>query len=356
MNTFCTASNIPSQQGRRVVITGANSGIGFHTALELARHGAEVILPARTQAKAQDAVVRIHAEVPDAKVLAEILDLADQSSVRAFAARTIERFPGHSLDLLINNAGVMAIPKREVTVDGFERQFATNYLGPFALTALLLPSIKPQPGSRIVTVSSTAGNFGKIEVDNLQSERRYRPMWQAYAQSKLADLIFTLELQRKLTASHSPILSTAAHPGYAVTNLQTSGPGEGNLPMKIMMKLLHGLSHDARHGALPTLFAAVSPTAQPGGYYGPDGLFETKGNPTAAKIPAAAKDQAVAARLWEQSERLTGATFASLVSLATADASYLPSDPKPHTRGKGIGVDAKGGGSDWAHSERPVIR
>jgi NAD(P)-dependent dehydrogenase (short-subunit alcohol dehydrogenase family) len=274
-----------------------------------------VILPARTEAKAQDAVDRIRAEVPDAKVHLEILDLADQSSVRAFAARTIERFPGQSLDLLINNAGVMAIPTREVTVDGFERQFATNYLGPFALTALLLPSIKPQPGSRIVTVSSNAGKYGKIAFDNLQSERRYSPMFGAYTQSKLADLIFTLELQRRLTAAHSPILSVAAHPGYAVTNLHDSGPGDGNSPMKMMLNLLHPLSQDAHHGALPTLFAAVSPTAQPGGYYGPDGFLETKGDPTAAKIPAAAKDQAVAARLWEQSERLTGTNFAYLESL-----------------------------------------
>jgi NAD(P)-dependent dehydrogenase (short-subunit alcohol dehydrogenase family) len=325
MKTPWTANKIPSQQGRRVVITGANSGIGFHTALELARHGAEVILPARTETKAHDAVDRIRAEVPDAKVLAEILDLADQSSVRAFAARTSERFPGQSLDLLINNAGVMAIPRREVTVDGFERQFATNYLGPFALTALLLPSIKPQPGSRIVTVCSNAGKYGKIEFDNLQSERRYSPMFGAYAQSKLADLIFALELQRRLSAAHSPILSMAAHPGYAVTNLHDSGPGAGNSPMKILLNLLHPLSQDAHRGALPTLFAAVSPTAEPGGYYGPDGFLETKGNPSAAKIPAAAMDGAVAARLWEQSERLTGATFASLGSLTEAAASYIPS-------------------------------
>jgi NAD(P)-dependent dehydrogenase (short-subunit alcohol dehydrogenase family) len=310
MKTSWTASDIPSQHGRRVVVTGGNSGIGFHTALELARQGAEVILPARTQAKGEDAVARIRAEVPEAKVLAEILDLADQSSVRAFAARYIERFPGQSLDLLINNAGVMAIPTREVTVDGFERQFATNYLGPFVLTALLLPSIKPQPGSRIVAVCSNAGKYGKIAFDNLQSERRYRPMFGAYSQSKLADLIFALELQRRLTAAHSPVLSIAAHPGYAVTNLHDSGPGAGNSPMKVLLNLLHPLSQDAHQGALPTLFAAVSPTVQPGGYYGPDGFLETKGTPAAAKIPVAAKDKAVAARLWEQSERLTGTTFA----------------------------------------------
>jgi NAD(P)-dependent dehydrogenase (short-subunit alcohol dehydrogenase family) len=314
MKTPWTASDIPSQQGRRVLITGANSGIGFHTALELARHGAELILPARSEAKAKDAVERIRAEVPNAKVHTDILDLADQSSIRAFAARTIQRFPSQSLDLLINNAGVMAIPTREVTVDGFERQFATNFLGPFALTALLLPSIKPQPGSRIVAISSNAGKYGKIAFDNLQSERRYRPMFGAYTQSKLADLIFAVELQRRLTAAHSPILSVAAHPGYAVTNLHDSGPGTGTSPIKVLLNLLHPLSQDAHHGALPTLFAAVSPAAQPGGYYGPDGFLETKGDPTAATIVAAAKDQAVAARLWEQSERLTGVTFPSLHS------------------------------------------
>ena len=313
MKTPWTASDIPSQQGRRVLITGANSGIGFHTALELARHGAELILPARSEAKAKDAVERIRAEVPNAKVHTDILDLADQSSIRAFAARTIQRFPSQSLDLLINNAGVMAIPTREVTVDGFERQFATNFLGPFALTALLLPSIKPQPGSRIVAISSNAGKYGKIAFDNLQSERRYRPMFGAYTQSKLADLIFAVELQRRLTAAHSPILSVAAHPGYAVTNLHDSGPGTKTSPMKVLLNLLHPLSQDAHHGALPTLFAAVSPAAQPGGYYGPDGFLETKGDPTAATIVAAAKDQAVATRLWEQSERLTGVTFPSLV-------------------------------------------
>jgi len=309
MRQSWTANHIPSQQGRRVVITGANGRLGFQAALELARRGAEMILPARTEAKAQDAALRIRAEVPDAKVVAEIIDLSDQSSVRAFAGRYVERFPGPSLDLLINNAGVVALPTRGVTVDGFERQFATNSLGPFALTALLFASIKPQPGSRIVTVSSLASNFGKIDFDNLQSERRYGPVLPTHGQAKLANLMFSLELQRKLTAAHSPILSTAAHPGYAVANQPASGPGDDKLSMKIMRGLLHNLSHDVPHGALPTLFAAVSPTAQPGGYYGPDGLFGLRGAPTAAKIPAAAKDQAVAKRLWEQAERLTGVKF-----------------------------------------------
>ena len=208
----------------------------------------------------------------------------------------------------------MAVPTRELTVDGYERQFATNYLGPFALTALLFWSIKPQPGSRIVTVASGVSNHGKIEFDNLNSQRRYSPMWQAYAQSKLADLIFQQELQRRLTAMHSPILSTGAHPGYAVTNLQVTGPGD-TVPSScacgmIILKPL--ASQDAAHGALPTLFAATAPEATPGGYYGPSGFQELKGYPVPAKITAAAKDVALAQRLWTESERLTGVRFEPL--------------------------------------------
>ena len=304
-----TTSNIPSQAGRRVVITGANSGIGFEAALALARMGAEVILPARTKAKAEDAAGRILRQVPNAQLHTEVLDLAVQASVHDFANRVRERFPGQSLDLLINNAGVMALPTRELTVDGFERQFATNYLGPFALTALLLPSIKQTAGSRVVTVSSSVSNQGKIEFDNLQSERIYKPMFQAYAQSKLADLIFSQELQRRLNAIGSPILSTAAHPGYAVTNLQADHLGLG---MKIVTKTMKPfLSQDAAHGALPTLYAAVVEEAVGGGYYGPDGIAELKGYPAAVRVPKAALDETVAKRLWFESERLTGVTFSA---------------------------------------------
>jgi len=227
-------------------------------------------------------------------------------------------YPGQSLDLLINNAGVMAVPKRELTVDGYERQFATNFLGPFALTALLFWSIKPQPGSRIVTVSSGVSNQAKIEFDNLQSERRYRPMFQAYAQSKLADLIFQQELQRRLTAIGSPIASTGAHPGYALTNLQVTGPGE-KMPLWMLLGtslLKPYLSQDAAHGALPTLFAATAPEATPGGYYGPSGFQELKGHPVPAKITAAAKDVTLAKRLWTETERLTGVTFGALSDAA----------------------------------------
>lgn len=313
MKTKWTIEDIGSQSGRRVVITGANSGIGFETALELARKGAEIVLPARTQKKTQDAIARILQQVPTAVLYPEILDLAEQSSVRGFAARVIEQFPGQSIDLLINNAGVMALPTREITVDGFERQFATNYLGPFALTALLLPSIKKQNGSRIVTVSSSASKQGKIEFENLQSERVYKPMFQAYAQSKLADLVFAVELQRRLTASGSPILSTAAHPGYAVTNLQADHIGAG---MKFITTLLKPfLSQDAAHGALPTLFAAVAADAQPGGYYGPDGIGELIGHPTAVSIGRTAMDTTLAKRLWSESERLTGVSFGALSAI-----------------------------------------
>jgi NAD(P)-dependent dehydrogenase (short-subunit alcohol dehydrogenase family) len=314
MKTPWTTNDFPSQQGRRIVITGANSGIGFHTALELARAGAEIVLPARTREKADGAIARIRAKVPEAKLVAEILDLADQSSVRGFAARYIERFPGHSLDLLINNAGVMALPAREITVDGWERQFATNYLGPFALTALLFNSIKPKTGSRVVTVSSSVTKWGKLDFDNLQSEKLYKPMSQAYGQAKLADSIFALELQRRLTAVHSPIISTASHPGYAITNLQATI--QGGL-MGVVTKLLAPIaSQDAAHGALPTLFAAVAREAVPGGYYGPDRFFELKGNPVAVPIAKAAQDAAVARRLWAESERLTGVSFRMLAEVA----------------------------------------
>ena len=310
MKTKWTTENIPSQAGRRAVITGANSGIGFEAALALAHKGAELILPARTQGKADDAAARILEHVPDARLHSEILDLAVLDSVHAFAGRVKKRFPGESLDLLINNAGVMALPTREVTGDGFERQFATNYLGPFALTMLLLPSIKPVAGSRVVTVSSAASNQGKIEFDNLQSERVYKPMFQAYAQSKLADLIFSRELQRRLKAVGSPILSTAAHPGYAVTNLQADHLPSGLKILITMMKPF--LSQDAAHGALPTLYAAIAPQAVAGGYYGPDGIAELKGYPTSVPVPKSALDETVAKRLWEESERLTHVRFGAL--------------------------------------------
>ena len=303
--TKWTTAQIPSQTGKRIIITGANSGIGFFTALELARAGAQVVLPSRTVAKAEDAAGRIRRLVPAADVQPEVLDLAELASVRAFAARAGDQ----PLDILVNNAGVMAVPRREVTVDGYERQFATNFLGPFALTALLLPALLKAAEPRVTTVSSGLANDGKINFDDLQSERKYRPLMGAYAQSKLADLLFTLELQRRANAAGVHLISTAASPGYAITNLQATLTGAFRIVTAILKPLF---SQDAAAGALPTLYAAVAPETQPGGYYGPDGPMNLKGSPTALKVPARARDVAVAKRLWTEAERLTGVTFGAL--------------------------------------------
>lgn len=272
-------------------------------------------MPARTQAKAEEAMRRIRKEVPAASLIPDILDLADLDSVRTFAERFLERSDSASLNLLINNAGVYALGTRQVTPDGFERQFATNYLGPFALTALLFPSIKRRLGSRVVTVASIYSKSGKIDFDNLQSERSYRPVYGAYAMSKLADLMFGLELQHLLTMVHSPIASICAHPGYSITNIKHSTP----LYIRFFDALPQPcLAQSAAQGALPTLFAAAAPTAQAGGFYGPDGFLETKGFPAPAKIPARARDRTVAQQLWKETERLTGVSFAFMSNLPTS--------------------------------------
>lgn len=305
-----TSEFIPSQSGRRALITGATSGIGFETARELARKGAEIILPARSMAKAKDAVDRIRTEISAASVIPCVLDLASQASVREFASWFSRQYPGTSIDLLINNAGVMAIPKRELTVDGFERQFATNFLGPFALTALLYPHVRQREGNRIVIVSSSVTKWAKIDFNNLHSEHHYSPMAQAYGQSKLADSLFALELHRRLTRAGSAVAVTSAHPGYAITNLQTSGPGTRLSAFRIISSILKPfLSQDAAHGALPTLFAAAASQAVPGEYYGPDGLFELKGYPRSVLIPTKAQNSDDAERLWSEAERLTGIAF-----------------------------------------------
>jgi NAD(P)-dependent dehydrogenase (short-subunit alcohol dehydrogenase family) len=307
--TKWTSSDIPSQAGRRIIITGANSGIGWETALALARAGAEVVLAARTSAKGQDAVHRISRIVPAAKAQSSILDLASLQSVREFATREGDR----PLDLLINNAGTGGAPQRELTADGFERVFATNYLGPFALTGLLLPALLRTAKPRVVTVASSAGKLGRIDFDNLQSEQRYRPIWGAYSQAKLADHIFALELQRRLDAAGMPLMSIACHPGYAITNLEKYTTGAG---MKLLTAILRPwASQDAAHGALPTLYAAVSSDAKPGGFYGPDGPLEAKGYPVAVPIPKQARDTALARRLWSVSETLTGVSFGPLSNI-----------------------------------------
>jgi NAD(P)-dependent dehydrogenase (short-subunit alcohol dehydrogenase family) len=300
-----TTSDIPPQSGRRVIITGATSGIGWETALQLAGAGAYVVLTARTAAKGEDAVDRIRRIFPSARIRPSILDLASFQSIREFAAREGDQ----PLDLLVNNAGAMATKRRELTVDGFERTFGTNYLGPFALTGLLLPALLRADQARVVTVASAASKQGKIDLNDLQSDRHYK-LTASYARSKLADLIFAIELQRRIDATKTPLLSVACHPGYAITNLQNSELGLG---MTVLAAILRPwASQDAAHGALPTLFAAVSSEAQPGGYYGPDGPLEAKGFPVRVPIPKRARDTELAKRLWSISEQLTGVSFGLL--------------------------------------------
>jgi NAD(P)-dependent dehydrogenase (short-subunit alcohol dehydrogenase family) len=271
----------------------------------LARAGSEVVLPTRSDSKGHDAVERIRRELPSAKVRSEVLGLASLRSVRAFAAKINN---GPKLDLLVNNAGVMSVPQRQVTQDGFELQFGTNFLGPFALTVLLMPALRRAVAPRITTVSSGATNMGlkRINFDDRQWEKSPAP-WNAYCQSKLADLMSMLELERRCNAAGIRLLSNAAHPGYARTNLQTSGPGrEQNMIGKVMESFM---SHDAAHGASPTLRAATANDTAPGSYYGPEKLFNLKGDPVRSKLPRPAQNAEAARRLWEISEQLTGTAW-----------------------------------------------
>lgn len=300
-----TTANIPPQYGKLALVTGANSGIGFHAALELARAGFEVILAARSQEKGREAVERIRRELPQVKVRAETLDLASLQSIRAFAAK-LEEQP--KLDLLINNAGVMALPTRELTEDGFERQLGVNFLGHFALTALLVPVLLRARTPRVTTVSSVAANMRmkRINFDDLQAEHTYTPLT-AYSQSKLADLMFALEFSRRLVKKNYSILSNAAHPGYALTNLFTSGPGK---PIGKWQKLAFKIiGQDAAHGALPLLRAAIDIDADPASYYGPDRFFHFKGDPVPVPVPKPAQNEAATKKLWETAESLTRVYF-----------------------------------------------
>jgi NAD(P)-dependent dehydrogenase (short-subunit alcohol dehydrogenase family) len=295
--------DIPPQHGRLAVITGATGGLGYETALALAKAGAEVRVTGRNAEKGRLAIERIERAVPAAKVRFESLDLASLASIRAFATGVIAN--DQPLDLLINNAGVMDLPTRRLTEDGFELQFGTNHLSHFALTGLLLPLLRTAQAPRVVNVSSLAHRGGRIDFDNLQGERKYRP-WAAYQQSKLANLLFTFELQRRSDAHGWGVMSNAAHPGYARTDLIPNGPGGGGLKGLGAKILGSFMSHSAAAGAEPTLFAATSAQAAPLGYYGPNGFYELKGDVAPAKVFPQAKDETVARKLWEVSERLTG--------------------------------------------------
>lgn len=302
--THWTASDIPAQRGRTAVVTGTG-GLGLQDALALAGAGAHVIIAGRNPSKGEAAVHLIRQSVPDASVAFEALDLASLDSVKAFADRlhsTHDR-----LDLLINNAAVMTPPARLATADGFEMQFGTNYLGHFALTARLLPLLRQGRQARVINLSSVAARNGAIDFDDLQARRSYRPM-SAYSQSKLACLMFALELQRRSDAEGWDIQSIAAHPGISRTDLLPNGAGAWSAA-GLARRGLWFLFQPAAQGALPTLFAATSPQARGGAYYGPDRLGETRGHPAEARIPPPALDQAVAARLWLESEALTGAIF-----------------------------------------------
>ncbi len=298
-----TLADMPSQQGRSAVVTGTG-GLGYEDALALARAGADVTIAGRNPAKGAEAVSSIRSAVPGATVRFEQLDLADLKSVRGFGERLVaER---QNLDLLINNAGVMVPPQRQETADGFELQFGTNYLGHFALTAYLMPLLRKGRNARVVSLSSIAASDGQINFDDLQG-KDYRSM-RVYSQSKLACLMFGLELQRRSDAAGWGVTSIAAHPGISATELLHNGPGRWS-PTSIARTLLWFMFQPPAQGALPTLYAATSPQAQPGGYYGPSGFREIRGLPAPAKVPPQAKDRATSERLWRVSEELSGVSF-----------------------------------------------
>ena len=302
-----TADDIPALGGKTVVVTGGNSGIGFEAARQMARKGAHVILACRDTGRAADALEQIRTLHPSASVEAMQLDLASLESVhrfaRDFAAKSVP------LDVLCNNAGVMAIPRR-ATAEGFEMQIGTNHLGHFALTGLLLEPLLAAPAARVVNVSSTAHKPGRIDFDDLQGEKSYRK-WMAYAQSKLANLLFTYELQRRLEAAGARAVSVACHPGYSATNLQAVGPqmSGSRIAARLMDLGNRFFSQPAAMGALPTLYAATSPDARGGDYIGPDGFMENYGHPRKTRSTARSHDRAVATRLWEVSEQLTSVRY-----------------------------------------------
>jgi protochlorophyllide reductase len=293
-----TCADIPDQCGRTALITGANSGLGLETARALAQRGARVVVACRSQAKAEAACRELAGDARGELIPLE-LNLADLASVRRGAAAVAER--QGAIDLLINNAGVMA-PPRVLSAQGFELQFAVNHLGHFALTQALLPALRP--GARVVHVSSGASYFGRIAFEDLQGEQRY-DAWAAYAQSKLANMMMALELQRRLDRQGAEVRSIAAHPGLARTNLQpTSVAARGSRVEALAYRLMDPLFQSAAMGALPQLFAATAPDAEPGGFYGPGGLGNFKGHPKACRIAPAALDAAACERLWSVSEEL----------------------------------------------------
>lgn len=314
MSEQWTTAKIPQQAGRRAIITGANSGIGYPAALELARHGAAVVVASRDREKGEAAVTRIQSTIHGAMVEFSQLDLASLASVRAFAERELAR--GTDLDLLINNAGVLAPPKRLETRDGFELQFGTNVLGHFALTGLLMPALDRAAlaggqAPRVIMIASIAHKRGVLNFADLNYRSGYSPM-KSYQQSKLADLMLSFELDRRLRAKGSRILSVAAHPGVANTNLFQAGDfgAVERAARAVFGRAIGVLLNSDAEGALPTLFAATAPEANSGGYYGPQGLQEMRGGDAGpARVAAQARDEGASKRLWQICEDLTGVPF-----------------------------------------------
>ncbi|MDV3133893.1 SDR family NAD(P)-dependent oxidoreductase [Mycobacterium sp. 29Ha] len=301
MSAKWTAADIPDQSGRVAIVTGANSGLGYDTAALLAGKGAQVVMAVRNLDKGNEALGRIQRTHPNAQVALQELDLSSLDNTRKAAEVMRSAYP--RIDLLINNAGVMYVPTREATSDGFEMQFGTNHLGHFALTGLLLDNLIGVDGSRMVTVSSVGHRImAKIRFDDLNWEHSYNRV-KAYGQSKLANLMFTYELQRRLAAKGAPTVALAAHPGFSDTELMR------HLPGFIPDSLWKVVAQPAEMGALPTLRAATDPGAQGGQYYGPDGIGEAKGNPKVVASSAQSHDEAIQRRLWTVSEELTGVTF-----------------------------------------------
>jgi NAD(P)-dependent dehydrogenase (short-subunit alcohol dehydrogenase family) len=307
--TRWTAADMPDQTGRTVLVTGANSGLGLRTAEALARKGARVLLACRNPAKGAAALEEVAAVATGAAPELVPLDLADLASVRAAAATVdgmVER-----LDVLVNNAGVMAPPLSR-TVDGFALQFATNHLGHYALTGLLLPALLRQAGGRVVTTSSNMHRVGRNDWSDPNWERRRYLRWQAYGQTKLANLLFTRELARRAAEAGSSLVAVAAHPGHAATHLVASSTDAsgGRLVGRVMDFGNRLVAQPDRAGALPQLYAATMPDVAPGEYFGPDRLFQLRGHPTRVGPSAAGRDDEAAGRLWALSEELTGVSYA----------------------------------------------
>lgn len=315
MSKGWTTDEIPDQAGRIAIVTGANSGLGEVTARELARKGAKVVVACRNLDKGNEAVDRIRVALTpggnEAELDVRALDLASLGSVRSFVDGIKADYP-EGIDMLINNAGVMAPPRHE-TEDGFELQIGTNHLGHFALTGLLFEELKKKPESRIVTISSVAAKAGSINFEDLQSEKSYR-RWSAYGQSKLANLIFALDLNKRIDQAGLDMKSIAAHPGVSNTNLTAAGNDLGSSlfsriskPFLMLSDLI--LAQDADHGALPQLYAATAPDVLGGSYIGPDGMGERKGSPIVVAPRKLAHDNEVANRLWDESVKLTGVDY-----------------------------------------------